>query len=342
MNTGTRGRKQDKGNNAFLCFSERGYQLAERICAATGGDISRTGAQLTLDAWTRDAFASYDALIYIGASGIAVRAVAPYLKDKTTDPAVLVIDETGRFVIPLVSGHLGGANALAKRIADVTGAEAVITTATDRHGVFAVDEWARVQGFFVANPERIKAVSAKLLNGESVTVYSGIPVDGQTPAGVCLTDKRTADVSVGFMEDMSGLRLVPRMLVLGCGCKKGISADTLQKRFRLLCEETGIDREAVARLATIDIKEEEPGIRAFRDRNGWEISAYSAEALAAVNGDFSASAFVEDTVGVDNVCERSAVLASGGELVIGKFAGEGVTFALAKMPVRADWRLADG
>ncbi|MBQ4416882.1 MAG: cobalamin biosynthesis protein CbiG, partial [Butyrivibrio sp.] len=208
MNTDTRGRKHDKGNNAFLCFSERGYQLAERIRAATGGDISRTGAQLTLDAWTRDAFASYDALIYIGASGIAVRAVAPYLKDKTTDPAVLVIDETGRFVIPLVSGHLGGSNALAKRIADITGAEAVITTATDRHGVFAVDEWARVQGFYVANPERFKSVSAMLFNGESVTVHSVIPVDGKPPAGVSLTDKRTADVSVGFMEDLSGLRLV--------------------------------------------------------------------------------------------------------------------------------------
>ena len=113
----------------IISFTDKGQRLAEKIAGE----------------WTRDSFSKGNALIYIGAAGIAVRAIAPFVRDKAVDPAVIVIDETGKFVIPILSGHLGGANVLSSRIADEIGAEAVITTATDRNNVFSVDDWARAQ-----------------------------------------------------------------------------------------------------------------------------------------------------------------------------------------------------
>ena len=155
---------------AWLAFTEKGRALAQRLCASLGGEVSYTGDGVSLRDWTGKAFAESRALVFIGAAGIAVRASAPYLTGKAADPAVVAVDECARFAVPLLSGHLGGANALAREIALLCGAEAVITTATDRNGVFAFDEWARVQGLRVADPGRIRAVSAKLLAGDARTM----------------------------------------------------------------------------------------------------------------------------------------------------------------------------
>ena len=115
---------------------------------------------MKLSEWTAENFQKSDALIFIGAVGIAVRAIAPHCKSKATDPAVIVLDERGRFSIPILSGHLGGANDLAKKLASICGAVPVITTATDIEGVFAVDEWAKAQNCHVLEPGRIKPSAA--------------------------------------------------------------------------------------------------------------------------------------------------------------------------------------
>ena len=125
---------------AYLSFTKRGAELAERLQKALGGE---TASGVTLSAWTADNFPVRRALVYVGAAGIAVRAIAPYLQSKATDPAVIAVDERGLFVVPLASGHLGGANDLARQIASLTGGTAVITTATDINGVFAVDGCSR-------------------------------------------------------------------------------------------------------------------------------------------------------------------------------------------------------
>ena len=149
---------------AYLAFTERGLALAQQLAAACPGPVARCGAGGPgLDEWTAAQFAASDALIYIGAVGIAVRAIAPHCRSKAADPAVVVLDECGRFAVPLLSGHLGGANALARRLAAVCGAVPVITTATDLHGLFAVDEWAKRQGCIVADQELINLVSGALL-----------------------------------------------------------------------------------------------------------------------------------------------------------------------------------
>ena len=137
----------------FLAFTDRGEALAGELAGVVGGEIARAGRDVNLGTWTDTAFREKTALVYVGAVGIAVRAVAPYLKHKAEDPAVLAVEETGHYVIPLLSGHLGGANALARELAAITGGEAVITTATDLHGVFAVDLWAKRQNMTVRTPE---------------------------------------------------------------------------------------------------------------------------------------------------------------------------------------------
>jgi cobalt-precorrin 5A hydrolase len=152
-----------------------------------------------------------------------------------------------------------------------------------------------------------------------------------------------ADAAVDIHRSEDGaLHLIPRALVLGVGCRRGTAAETLERRFAALCEENNVDPRAVFAAASIDRKADEPGLLAFCRAHGWPLMTYSAQELCAVEGKFTASDFVREQIGVDNVCERSAVLASRGTLIAGKFAGEGVTLALAQKPIALDWRWQDG
>lgn len=323
---------------ALTAFTPRGKALAKRLAAELGGTLRTDEA---LADWTQAAFADCEALIFVGAAGIAVRSIAPYIQSKATDPAVLCVDEAGCWVIPILSGHIGGANALALRVAVITGGKAVITTATDLNDLFAVDLWAKKQGMTVQQPERIKQVSAKLLRGENIVIDCPYPVTGSLPAHVRLGS--SGDVLVSYRRtDSDALQLVPRLLTLGIGCKRGTSSEALNEAFKAFCVERGILPEAFTSAASIDIKRDEAGLLAFCKAHGWPLRFYSAEELRGAEGAFTASAFVESVTGVDNVCERAAALASGGKLVEKKYAGGGVTFAMAEHYVNYDWSWQDG
>ena len=329
---------------AYLSFTDRGAALAEQFKATLGGEAACTRQieSFSLSRWTAEAFGAFDALVFVGAVGIAVRAVAPFLKSKAKDPAVVAVDECGRFAVPVVSGHLGGANDLAREISEICGAVAVITTATDANGLFAVDEWAKRQHCAVTDPHGIKAVSAKILVGQTVRVCSEWPVEGPCPEGVTLTDGPDWDVRVDVRRHEGGLCLAPKALVLGMGCRRGTPREALETAFRELCAEENLWPEAVCAAATIDLKAEEPGLLDFCAGHGWPLTTYSAKELRKAEGMFTPSAFVERTTGVDNVCERSAALSAGGPLLTEKHAGNGVTMALAWRPFRLDWRWKNG
>ena len=331
------------GEIAYLAFTERGKKLAERLCAALGGEASCTRDCVGLRDWTPERYPRSRALVYVGAAGIAVRAIAPHLAGKASDPAVIAVYEGGSFAIPLASGHLGGAYELAREIARVIGATAVITTATDVNGVFAVDEWARVQNCAAVGPEAIRTVSGKLLAGEPIAVCSAFAIEGEPPEGVELSDGGEADVWVDIRPH-AGLVVAPRVLILGVGCRRGTTREALEARFAEFCHIRGVLPEAVGNAATIDLKENEDGLLAFCNAHGWKLRTFSAEELSAVEGEFTASDFVASTTGVDNVCERAARLAAGarGALLVRKFAGGGVTFALAQQAVQLDWRWRNG
>lgn len=324
----------------LLAFTDRGLSLARTLALALDGTAARCGPDLPLDRWTAQAFSSADALIFVGAAGIAVRAIAPRLRGKAVDPAVVVVDEGGAYAIPILSGHLGGGNALARRIAALTGGQAAITTATDRRGVFAVDLWAKAQNCAIPEPERIKDVSARLLAGDPVRFFSDYPISGKPPAGLLPGDGGGFTVSI-YQKNDPRLHLVPRIVSLGVGCKKDTSLEVIEAAVSALLVRTQICPEAVCQICTIDRKGEEPGLLAFCAARRWPLRAFSPEALAALPGDFTPSDFVREITGVDNVCERAAVLGSGGTLLVPKQAGNGVTLAAAVSPYRPDWRWLD-
>ena len=303
----------------LISFTDRGQSLAETLANALDGQAVRCNREQSLDGWTQEHFQKGNALVFVGAAGIAVRAVAPYVKSKTTDPAVVVVDEAGRFAIPILSGHLGGANGLTQKIAAVCGAVPVVTTATDLNGVFAVDQWAKKQNCAILNPERIKNVSGTLLAGGRVEICSPWPVAGEPPEGV-------------------SLRLMPKIAVLGVGCKRGTPQAALEAVFFDL----PIHPASFCKVCSIDLKRNEPGLLAFCRAHGLELETFSAAGLQGAQGKFSPSEFVERVTGVDNVCERAAALGSGGTLCLKKRTGDGVTMAVAVKPFVPNWRWQDG
>ncbi len=323
----------------IIAFSERGMGLGARIQSYFTD--KEQAASLTrcqdggLSAWADEHFRHDSALVFIGSCGIAVRAIASFISDKITDPAVVVIDELATYCVALLSGHIGGANELAVELANLTGAMSVITTATDRNDIFSIDIWAKKQGLAVVNPERIKSVSVRLLAGENVGVKSLFPVDGSLPEGLALTDGEY-HVLITYKSNgkADALRLVPRTITLGIGCKKDTDAATIENAYALMLTKASCHPAAVTRVCSIDMKTNEPGIREFCEKHKLPYVTFPAEELQKVPGTFTSSAFVQSVAGVSNVCERSAVLGSGagGKLLSGKNAGFGVTMALAITP----------
>ena len=324
---------------AALAFSDKGMALGERL----GADSLERCASGGLSAWTEKAWQDNDALVFIGSCGIAVRAIAPFVKKKTEDPAVIVIDELGTYCIPVLSGHIGGANELAVKIARLIGAIPVVTTATDINGVFAADDWARKQGLVVANPERIKWVASRLLAGETLKVKSLYEISGSLPKSLEYADAGY-DILISHRSRGSAdaLRLVPRVVTLGVGCHKNIELEALETAFEAVLAKSGCHRLSVFQAASIDLKKDEPALVEFCQRHGFPFRTYTAGELAAVPGEYSGSDFVKKITGVDNVCERAAVLASGGRLINKKEAGNGVTMALAISEPVLTWEGANG
>ena len=258
---------------AVIAFSECGAIIADRVATAlskcgheaNGYIAERHAAGTSFEpfasvlALAERLFNDVDSLVFFGACGIAVRAIAPFVKSKLTDPAVVVCDETGRFAVSLLSGHVGGANELAEHIADIIGATPVITTASDSHAAF-----------------------------------DGMPQ--------------------------------PQNLVLGIGCRRGLSAETIERAATILLWDAKIPLARVREVATINVKQNEEGLLGFANAHKLPLRFYTAEELADVPGEFSSSERVLREVGVDNVCERAAVLCGGkGKIILQKDANDGVT-----------------
>jgi cobalt-precorrin 5A hydrolase len=327
---------------ALFAFTAAGRLLRDRLAVSLekrGHRILGEMPAVSLTERTAEAFRSGDALVFIGAAGIAVRAVAPFLRSKTEDPAVVVIDEKGQWTISLLSGHIGGANALTTEIAELLGSQPVITTATDINGIFAVDLWAKAMGLIIGSMEKARDISTRLLGGEEVSLESEYPVAGKMPRGLKAADSggeaggTVPGIRVSIHRDGNGedcLHLIPRCVYLGIGCRKGIGREAVCHAITEALFRQAIDIRSVAALATIDIKKDEPALTAICRQRGWPLLWYTAEELKAAGNGFTPSAFVFSAVGVDNVCERAAFLASrSGSILFRKFTGRGVTVAAA-------------
>ncbi len=312
-------------NIRAIAFTDKGQSWQEKL----GFQVDRG---IPVHDWTRQHFNEADALLYIGACGIAVRAIAPHVKDKTTDPAVLVIDEQGLHITPILSGHIGGANALALRIARAIGATPGVATAPDLHGLFAVDVFATKNHLRIEDMKLAKEVSATLLRGEAVGFFSDMPVSGERPKeltdgeaaiGVCVT----ADPEKTPWEKT--LRLTPMRYAAGMGCRKDKPPGDIEAFFLRQLDALGVRPAELHCLASIDVKRYEVGLLMLSGKYSIPFKTFSAAELLAVPGEFSSSAFVRSAVGVDCVCERAALCAGANRLIQKKTSEEGMTFALA-------------
>ena len=312
----------------ILAFSRRGMETAGRIARALEGEYETEclRPEGNLRPLVEARFPVSDALVFVGSCGIAVRAIAPFLKGKTRDPAVIVSDETGKWVISLLSGHIGGANALALRIARAIGAQPVITTATDVNKRFSVDAWAAQAGLSIGSMDLAKRFSAAILERD-LPLCSDFPVEGPPPAGVFFGDSGALGAAVTCLKKNpfeETLCLVPQKLHLGVGCRRG----TPRSAFEEILGALPIHPEAVRSVASIDVKRDEQGLLDFCAAHNWGARFYPAAQLMALGGEFTGSDFVQKTVGVDNVCERAA-LRNAETLLVKKTARSGVTVAAA-------------
>lgn len=249
------------------------------------------------------------------AVGAVIRIVAPLLKDKRTDPAIVCVDEGCRFAVSLLGGHAGGANALAQRVADVLGVEPVITTASDAVGISALDQlgWP-IEG-------DVSGVGRAMLDGEPIGFLSediwpipalpeNVAADFTTSSNQLLVTDRVVD----FQEGVAVLR--PPSLVVGVGASRGVSADEVLELIDSLLADAQLSIHSVRHLATIDVKADEVGLIEAAKRRGWALHTYPASALAEVSVP-NPSERVRAEVGTASVSEAAAIFA-GGSLLVGK------------------------
>ena len=311
-----------------LCFTDKGRALAGRLRLALDmHEVRPVPDPASREEVCAAAFRDREALVFIGAAGIAVRSVAPFVRDKLEDPPVLVMDELGRNVIPILSGHMGGANELALEIADAIGATPVITTATDLNGAFPADMFAKENGLAIENRDGIAKVSSSALEGRPVTVC----IKDYPPAGhadVLIADREDP----GVLKDAASIVLCPKTYAIGMGCRRGKPYEELRAFAESVLSENGIEMKHAGCITTIDIKKDEEGLRRLSQAWRMPLITFEAGLLEKAEGDFSHSDMVLEKTGVDNVCERAAVLAAGrgSRLVIRKTAEKGMTIAVAE------------
>lgn len=348
----------------MICFTRNGYDLMNRIACimdeetecycksqrtrewiAENRDLATTCFRIqkeSVSSWAADQFAKGHALVFIGATGIAVRAIVGLPQDKLKDSPVLVVDEKGQFVIPLLSGHVGGANALARKIAKKLGGTAIITTATDINEKFAVDVFARENNLRIMNHRGIAQISSKVLAGEMIRIgiEQDLLVDRDSYDTYCAShlgeieiQNADADVWIGATPKPGAtLWLLPTRYVLGVGCRKGKDAASLQAFFERIIAQSGISAGEILCVASVDVKEDEPGIVELAHALDVPFVTYPAAFLDVQPGEFEESEFVRATIGVGNVCERAAIAATNGigKLVVRKQAEDGMTMALVQ------------
>ena len=337
----------------IIAFTEGGEELAKRIsnlkiCFDNGSvDFNVVSKDKEI---VRESFERGEPLIFVGACGIAVRLIAPFVKDKLTDIPVLVIDEKGMNVIPILSGHYGGANELAQILADEIDATAVITTATDINDKFAIDVFAKKNDLFITDKAAIAKISSKVLKGEKISFYIEKSKAGDKIRQNLLKEKDassifefkdenensdvliTSKIPDSNNRNSANMILIPKRYVIGIGCKKGKSFEEIEEFVLSVLREKDININLVSAIASIDVKKDEEGIILFAEKYGIIFVTYTKEELESLSGDFSSSEFVKDTVGVDNVCERAAVKAGAeGELIVKKIAKDGITVAVSEI-----------
>ena len=322
--------------------------------ARAGGLLDASIQPLPGDAgdWVAESYALFSVLLFVGTAGSAVRAIGPHLRSRKTDPAVLVVDERGRFVIPLIRGRAGGAGDLARAISEGIGAE-LVRTNLDPGTLFELERFARKNRLVIVDQALAREVSSALSDERPVGLRydPALPLSGEIPESLDLLDPSAPSllsaegenrpeigISITYNAEVSffkrNLFLIPRNLVLGIGLRKEKNTEALLTFVCQFLEAHDISHLALKKICSLDLKVEEPAFSELSQKLGVPFEAYTAAQLVRVPGHFSHEPLMERQIGVANVAERSAVLGAmngnlPGRLVIGRKIQGGVTAALA-------------
>jgi len=358
---------------AIISITKHGSRLGEKlhgalpqsklfVSAKFKSEISGTADffEVPIKNLTAEIFNHYDALVYIISLGAVIRTIAPYLKDKHTDPAVIVVDDKANFAISVLSGHVGGANALTEEVAKILNATPVITTASDVGKTIPVDILGREFGWVTELEENITKVSASVVNEELVGIYQDageknwwkrdVPlpknfihhqtledlVQSNCKAALIITDKIIPEHYQELLKKSVLYR--PKSLSIGMGCDKGVAQEQLDELLQSTFQKNGLSIRSIKNVSTVDLKNREAGLLDFCQRHGWELVCYTREELVKLKDILpNPSEMVMKYLKIPGVSEPAAMLtAKTDRLVIEKTKGHMSTLAVARINFEAN------
>jgi len=296
----------------------------------------------TLSLMVEEFFNKYEKIVFIMALGIVVRTIAPLIKSKMSDPAVIVMDEKGKYVISVLSGHVGGANKASKEIAKIIGGIPVITTSTDVNNVISFDVFAAENNCQIENLGNLKYISAELVNGGKITLYSDCKINGSVPDNIDLISTFSNDNLFRHLVVLSNRTVItpkagkvlyvrPKNLVLGIGCKRNTSKEQIKIAIIDLMNKNNKSLKSIKCLVTIDLKNDEQGLLEFCNEMNIELKIIPLQDIKNIEENYTCSDFVKGKVGVASVAEPCSVLGSiNGRLICKKTIYQGITLALSE------------
>lgn len=347
-----------------ISFTEKGQAIQTKISEIFNGQGIETKEYFKgVKTFTGEAFQNSEIIVFVGAMGIAVRSIAPYIKSKDNDPAVIVVDELGQYVIPVLSGHIGGANKNAVILAEKLDAVPVITTATDVNGKLAIDNWAVENNLSILDIGKIKYISSAVLEDSKIALvadnknqyiankskllskeYSNfVNYDIHQTDQITEQNVIVISESCSQIKNKNTLNLCPKSIFIGMGCRRDKDVSEFEEFFLEILNEHTISLKQINSISSIDLKKDEAAFWNISKKYNLKLNFYAStqleEAEKYTKYSFSESQLVKNTTGVGNVCERAAVLAAGidsngtkipFEFIKHKYSKNGMTIAIVK------------
>lgn len=330
---------------ACLSFTDKGKEVGDKLEAIKidkyeikhywNRDIDGGIKSILKSIWNE-----YDGLIFISATGIAVRMVAPFIEDKTIDPALVVVDDLGKFSISLLSGHIGGANELTKDIATLIGSIPVITTATDNRAIESIDMFAKANDYHIEDIKSVTRITSMMVNGKKVGLYTEEDKMIGYDNLIVIDDLNNIDsnieglILVSSQEKIENIPipftiLRPKNINIGIGCRKGVEAIRIIEAIVDQFGKLNLSTKSINTMGTVEVKKDEKGIIQAAKHFDCPLKIFSIEEIKEVEDGFSKSQFVKDTIGVYSVSEPVAFLL-GGQVISGKSKHNGITISISK------------
>lgn len=325
----------------IVCPSLKGAEIAFKLQKSLNANLYlKENKDFKLDTAAKQAMEECDGIIFISSTGIAVRAIAPYIQCKDKDPGVVVVDLSCRYAINILSGHLGGGNELTLKVAEILGAEPVITTATDRMNIIGPDMLAKNNDLIISDMKMAKEIAALLVDNKIVGIkddYNLIQmskgyerIDVVKENSIWITNKIKSAEDDENIDYSKVLKLIKKDIVLGIGCRRNTSFEKLRKFIAESLIKYNLDIKAVNKIVSVDVKKEEQGIIELAEYLGCPFITFTREEIKTVQDKYEGSPFVLKTLGITGVCEPSVDLA-GAQIIEGKIKHEGMTLAIGQL-----------